>query len=106
MYPIITLLKKVLEKNFKVSHRFANTSDELIKLFSLKLFLCLCMYVFLCICMHVRKFYVCNMSVFIYVAAYLCCRFWIDHYRKMASFSIFLLNLLGRQYDTRNHWLI
>ena len=36
--PIISLLKKIFEKHFKVYHKFLDTVDKFKKLFALKLF--------------------------------------------------------------------
>ena len=50
---IILLLKQILWKHFKVSHKFSDMSVEFIKLFSLLLFLHMCMSlcIFMCVCM-------------------------------------------------------
>ena len=47
MFPIILLLMKIFGKQFQVLHKFADTADKFIKLFSLQLFLYMCN--FLCV---------------------------------------------------------
>ena len=58
---IISLLNKIFVKYFKIYHKLSFKSNEFIKLFSLELFVDMCMYmhIFMCIC----KYLLCNLCV-------------------------------------------
>ena len=73
---IISLLRKIFGKLFKLFHMFVSTADKFIKIFSLYLFLHMtCVLLFLCAYVCIYAHFICNFFVCVYYAMHLYCTF-------------------------------
>ena len=77
---IVSLLKQLFGKRFKEFHKFVDTANEFIKVFSLQLFLNvrMCMYIFMFMCTYICVFYVYILCLYLYMLQCVCGYKWYE----------------------------